>query len=117
GLGLDEAASGPATARDPWLRVPIRHDGSEAGVVIARPRRGQRFAAGDAELLRLLAVQAALAVRQHATAKQNTELYDRERRRAAQLQAAAELTRRIVRMGRLADLLAFAASALKSRFG
>src|SRR5581483_1496601 len=69
------------------------------------------------ELLRLLAVQAALALRQDATARENTELYSRERRRAAQLQAAADLTRRVVRMGRLADLLTFAANALKSRFG
>src|SRR5581483_2393180 len=117
GLPVEEAADATARAGAPWLRVPIRVDEREVGVVIARPRRAQPLVPDDAELLRLLAVQAALALRQDATARENTELYSRERRRAAQLQAAADLTRRVVRMGRLADLLTFAANALKSRFG
>jgi signal transduction histidine kinase len=117
GKSLDEAVGAKARSAQTWLRAPIVLDERERGTVVARPRRGQRFEPGDTEILRLLAVQAALAVRQEELAGQNQVLYQRERRRAEQLQAAADLTRRTVRVGRLGDLLELSASTLKSRFG
>ena len=124
---LVEAAAGRATGRllgrelgpveSRALGVPIRIGDEDAGLVVARPRRGQRFADGDAELLRLLASQAAAALSQHRADERVRELYHRERRRAEQLGAAAELDRTFLRFRRIGDILDFAVAVLKSRFG
>ncbi|HEY3110754.1 MAG TPA: GAF domain-containing sensor histidine kinase [Chloroflexota bacterium] len=131
GRPLEALALEAAPGAGPWLRVPIAGRGAaengpaarpgapagEAGVVIARPRRGRPLDAGDAELLRLLATQAAIALAQHQADQQIARLYELERRRAEQLAAAAEVGRNLVSLQRLGDVLDFAVGVLKSRFG
>jgi signal transduction histidine kinase len=131
GQPLDGLVIPAAPDAGPWLRVPIParspadqaplepagRRSLEAGVVIARPRRGRRLDARDAELLRLLATQAGIALAQHEADQQIVRLYDLERRRAEQLAAAAEVGHSLVRLQRLGDVLDLAVGVLKSRFG
>jgi signal transduction histidine kinase len=106
----------------PWLRVPIPSRGREGsapevGIVIARPRRDRPLDERDAELLRLLATEASIAVAQERADRQIAMLYELERRRAEQLEAAAEIGASLARVHRLADVLDLAVGLLSSRFG
>lgn len=94
--------------------VPPR---DEAGIVVARPKLPRRLRDEDAELLRLLAAQAGIAIAQDAADRQIADLYRLERRRAEQLAAAAALGHTLARLSRLGDVLEYAVGVLKSHFG
>ena len=93
-----------------WLRVPIRVRGSEVGLVAARPPRGHAPDERDAELLRLVATQAAMAIAQEradvrvAVARASEQAAAAERARLAR-ELHDDTAQQLVAIGRQLDLL------------
>jgi two-component system sensor histidine kinase UhpB len=110
GQPLDGAALADRDGRAPWLRVPIRLQGGEVGVVAARPRAGQALDHGDAEVLKLVAAQAAMAIAQDradvriAVARAREEAAAAERARLAR-ELHDETAQQLVAIGQRLDLL------------
>lgn len=110
GQPLDGPTRAEKESRAPWLRVPIRLQGGEVGVVAARPRRGQALDEGDAEVLKLVAAQAAMAVAQDradvriAVARAREEAASSERARLAR-ELHDETAQQLVAIGQRLDLL------------
>ncbi|HEV8636201.1 MAG TPA: sensor histidine kinase [Chloroflexota bacterium] len=116
GKPLDGAARRGNARRWLWLRVPIRLEGDEVGFVAARPRLGQTLDEGDAEVLKLVAAQAAMAVAQDradvriAVARAREEAAAAERARLAR-ELHDETAQRLVAIGQRLDLLQMEAGA------
>jgi signal transduction histidine kinase len=112
GRRLDAARPEGVAARSgaAWLRVPIRLQGEEVGLVAARPQRGRRLDEGDAELLKLVAAQAAMAVAQEhadvriAVARAREEAAAVERARLAR-ELHDDTAQQLVAIGQRLDLL------------
>jgi signal transduction histidine kinase len=88
-----EAVRAELRSLEAELAVPLEHGGTLAGALtIGRKRSGLFYTAGDAEFLRVLAHQAAIALANarsyEALVRLNAELEERVRARTAELEAA-----------------------------
>jgi signal transduction histidine kinase len=107
-----------------WLRAPVRVGGQDVGLVAARPPRGQTLDDRDAELLKVVAAQAAMAIAQEradlrvAVARATEEAAAAERARLAR-ELHDETAQQLVAIGRRLDLLEMEAGdeALRKRLG
>jgi signal transduction histidine kinase len=113
----------PASLRG-WLRAPVRVGAQDVGLVAARPPRGQPPDERDAELMKVVAAQAAMAISQEradlrvAVARATEEAAAAERARLAR-ELHDETAQQLVAIGRQLDLLEMETGdeALRERLG